>query len=299
MACIQRIQKCANFGKLLLQKRSFAVAAQQAQRLQKEVTLQHLDGIDKGVTVIDLNRVERRNALGVDFVSTLNGVVDDVLNNETIKVLIIKSSVPGVFCAGADLKERINKSLKESIKLSNTLRGMMNKIHNLPMPVIAAIDGTALGGGLEIALACDMRVTTKTTKLGLVETRLAIIPGGGGTSRLPRLINPAVAKEMILTAKIVDGKEALHSGLVNHAVEQNEKGDAAYQKSLDIAREILPNGPIAVRMAKFAINKGVEVDLSAASAIEEACYAQIIPTSDRMEGLIAFSGKRSPKYKGE
>jgi len=167
------------------------------------------------------------------------------------------------------------------------------------MPVIAAIDGHALGGGLEMALACDLRVASATAKMGLVETKLAIIPGAGGTQRLPRIVGPSLAKELIFTARVISGTEASSIGLVNHAVEQNAEGDAAYRRAIDLAREILPNGPVGVKMAKAAVNRGIEVDISSAMAIEEGCYAQVIPTKDRLEGLKAFKEKRKPVYKGE
>lgn len=181
----------------------------------------------------------------------------------------------------------------------SSLRAMMNKFYELPVPVIAAIDGLALGGGLELALACDIRVASSVAKMGLVETKLAIIPGAGGSQRLPRLINPSVAKELIFTARIFDGTEAQRLGVVNHAVEQNDAGDAAFQKSVEIAREMLHNGPFALKMAKAAINQGMQVDLKTAFKFEEAYYAQIIPTKDRVEGLTAFREKRPPKYIGE
>ncbi|XP_047557168.1 methylglutaconyl-CoA hydratase, mitochondrial isoform X7 [Lutra lutra] len=170
---------------------------------------------------------------------------------------------------------------------------------NLPVPTIAAIDGLALGGGLELALACDIRVAASSAKMGLVETKLAIIPGGGGTQRLPRAIGVSLAKELIFSARVLDGQEAKAVGLISHVLEQNPEGDAAYRKALDLAREFLPQGPVAMRVAKLAINQGMEVDLVTGLAIEEACYAQTIPTKDRLEGLLAFKEKRSPRYKGE
>ena len=150
-----------------------------------------------------------------------------------------------------------------------------------------------------MALACDMRVASDNAKMGLVETRLAIIPGAGGTQRLPRIIGPSLAKEMIFTARVVNGSEAARIGLVNHVVDQNEAGNAAYDRAIGLAREILPNGPVGVKMAKMAINKGLEVDIGSALAIEESCYAQVIPTKDRLEGLKAFREKRKPVYTGE
>ncbi|KAJ8979324.1 hypothetical protein NQ317_006938 [Molorchus minor] len=135
--------------------------------------------------------------------------------------------------------------------------------------------------------------------MGLVETKLAIMPGAGGTQFLPRIINPSIAKELIFSAKIIDGKRAEQIGLVNHAVEQNENGTAAYVKSLDFAEEIIPNGPLGIKMAKKSINRGLEVDISTGLTMEEACYNQLIPTKDRTEGLQAFKEKRKPIFMGQ
>lgn len=136
-------------------------------------------------------------------------------------------------------------------------------------------------------------------KTGLVETKLAIIPGAGGTQRLARIVGPAIAKELIFTARILNGAEAKEIGMCNHLVTQNAENDAAFLKAVEIATEILPNGPIGVKMAKKAIDHGLQVDINTGYAIEEACYAQVIPTNDRIEGLKAFAEKRKPKYKGE
>ncbi|KAJ8953937.1 hypothetical protein NQ318_019177 [Aromia moschata] len=134
--------------------------------------------------------------------------------------------------------------------------------------------------------------------MGLVETKLAIMPGAGGTQLLPRIINPSIAKELIFSAKVIDGKRAERIGLINHIVDQNENGNSAYIKSLDLAEEILPNGPLGIKMAKKAINRGLEVDISTGLTLEEACYAQLIPTKDRTEGLQAFKEKRKPIFVG-
>lgn len=233
------------------------------------------------------------------LVSSLGDIVSDLAHNKSVRCVILRSLVPGVFCAGADLKERATLTPAEVSRFVTTLRQLLCSIEALPMPVIGAIDGVALGGGLEMALACDIRTTSCEAKMGLVETRLAIIPGAGGTQRLPRILSPALAKELIFTARVFNGSEAHQMGICNHAVEQNGDGNAAYLKALAIAAEILPNGPIGVRMAKKAIDKGVQVDLGTGYAIEEACYAQVIPTQDRLEGLKAFAQKRKPQYKGE
>ena len=150
-----------------------------------------------------------------------------------------------------------------------------------------------------MALACDLRVASKDCKMGLVETKLAIILGAGGTQRLSHIVGPSLAKELIFTARTLGGEEAEKIGLVNHCVDQKERGDAAFQKAVDLAREILPNCPLGVKMAKVAINKGMEVDIGSGMAIEEGCYAQVIPTKDRLEGLLAFKEKRKPVYTGQ
>ncbi|CAH1265850.1 AUH [Branchiostoma lanceolatum] len=232
-------------------------------------------------------------------VFSLNEALQAVKFDQNARVLIIRSLVPGIFCAGADLKVRAKMKLSEVGPFMAGLRASLREIANLPLPVIAAIDGVALGGGMEMALGCDMRVAAVSAKMGLTETKLAIIPGGGGTQNLPRLIGTAKAKELIFTGRAIDGQEAFDIGLVNHVVPQNSNGDAAYQRSLLLAQEIVPQGPVALRVAKIAVNRGSQVDLDTGMAIEEACYAQVIPTKDRMEGLMAFKEKRPPHYKGE
>jgi methylglutaconyl-CoA hydratase len=197
------------------------------------------------------------------------------------------------------LKERQTLTPSEVSKFVNSLRQLVVNIENLPMPVIAACDGAALGGGLELALACDLRTVASSIKMGLVETRLAIMPGAGGTQRLPRIISPALAKELIFTARVFSGEEAAKMGIVNASVTQNDNHDAAYLRALKLAEEILPNGPIGVKLAKRAINKGSQVDIGTGYAIEEDCYSQLIGTKDRIEGLAAFNEKRKPNYIGE
>ncbi|XP_062369233.1 methylglutaconyl-CoA hydratase, mitochondrial isoform X3 [Cinclus cinclus] len=237
---------------------------------EEELRVRYLDDEHKGIVVLGLNRSHAKNALSKNLVKMMSKAVDALKSDKKVRTVVLRSEVPGIFCAA-----------------------------NLPVPTIAAIDGTALGGGLELALACDIRVAASSAKMGLVETKLAIIPGAGGTQRLPRTIGVSLAKELIFSARTVDGEEAKSIGLISHVVEQNEAGDAAYRRALALAREFLPQGPVAMRVAKLAINQGMEVDLVTGLAIEEACYAQTIPTKDRMEGLLAFKEKRPPRYKGE
>jgi len=265
---------------------------------EDEFHLNYLDGDQKGIAVFSLRRFRYRNAMGRNLIQRLSDAMQEVRFDNNVRCVIIRSEVPGIFCAGADLKERLTMSEREVAAFVSKLRSNVADLRNLPMPVIAAVDGAAVGGGMEMALSCDLRVASTTAKLGLVETGLAIIPGGGGTQQLPRIVGPALAKELIFTARVLDGAEGARLGLVNHAVEQNAAGDAAYLRAVQLAEEILPNGPIAVRMAKAAINRGIEVDLESGLKYEEAYYAQVIPTKDRIEGLKAFKEKRKPDYKG-
>ncbi|KAK3907889.1 Methylglutaconyl-CoA hydratase, mitochondrial [Frankliniella fusca] len=265
----------------------------------EDLQVSHLQGDLRGITVLGFNRPQAKNALSKNLVKQLCDSLEAVRYDPSVQIVILRSLVPKVFCAGADLIERASFSQAEVNAFVNKLRMMTNYIENLPCPVIAALDGVALGGGLEIALACDIRTASTSSKMGLVETKLAIIPGAGGSQRLPRIVGIGKAKELIFTGRILKGTEAFEIGLVNTVVEQNSDDDAAYLKALSIASEILPNGPVAVQMAKAAINKGMEVDINSGCFIEEACYARLIPTKDRLEGLKAFREKRAPIYRGE
>lgn len=251
-----------------------------------------------GVVVLGLNRPKQMNAMSKSLITSLSETIEEIKFDNSTRAVIFRSMSPNAFCVGADLKERAKMKPEEVGPFVSKARGIINDVAELPCPTIAALDGYALGGGLELALACDLRVASNSAKMGLVETRLAIIPGGGGTQHLARVVGPARAKELIFTARQFNGEYANSIGLVNAAVDQNNEGDAAFQKSLEIAQEMAPNGPIALRMAKIAVNKGSEVDLETGLAIEQACYAQVVPTKDRLEGLKAFREKRKPNYQG-
>ncbi|PIK62761.1 putative methylglutaconyl-CoA hydratase, mitochondrial isoform X2 [Apostichopus japonicus] len=261
--------------------------------------LRYLEGDDKGIAVIGMNRPKAMNSFSRQMAQKIEDVLEAVKYDKDVRVVILRSLAPGVFSAGADLKERAVMQEKEVAPFVAKGRRMMTDFQELPMPVIAALDGVAAGGGMELALACDFRVSADDARMGLTECRLGIIPGGGGTQRLARTVGPGKAKELIFTGRLILGQEAARIGLVNYSVPQNETKDAAYQRSLGLAREILPNGPIGVKMAKLAINKGSEVDLNSGLAFEGAYYAQTVPTKDRMEALIAFREKRKPVFKGE
>lgn len=267
--------------------------------LKDEVKLEKFEGDKSGIVVIAFNRPQAKNAISVRFLHLMTEAIESIKHDKSVKAVIVRSLVPGIFCAGADLKERAKMAASDVGPFVSKLRAMVSGLNTLPAPVIAALDGAAMGGGLEIALACDMRIAASTTKMGLVETKLAILPGAGGSQRLPRLIGVPMAKELIFTGRVLDGDAAFKIGLVNHVVDQNKDGDAAFHRAVQLAEEIAANGPVAVRMAKLAINFGSEVDLATGLAFEETCYSQVIPTKDRIEGLQAFKEKRPPKYIGE
>ncbi|CAL1539038.1 unnamed protein product [Lymnaea stagnalis] len=283
---------------LVSSSRFYSQQSEQQQSPEDELHLNYLDGDQKGIAVISMRRFRYKNAMGKNIIQRLIDSLQELKFQNNIRVTVVRSEVPGVFCAGADLKERLQMTNQEVGLFVAKLRHFVSELHNLPMPTIAAIDGAALGGGLEMALGCDMRVAASSAKIGLVETSLAIIPGAGGTQRLPRIIGPSLAKELIFTSRVLDGWQAKENGVVNHCVEQNNDGDAAYHRAIKLAEEILPQGPIALRMAKAAVNRGIEVEIDAGMRYEEAYYAQIIPTKDRIEGLLAFKEKRRPKYEG-
>ncbi len=249
----------------------------------------------RNTVILTMNRPKVLNCLNIDLLYALKDQVDALQHRHDIRSIIITGSKERAFCAGADLKERASLTQAEVKKLVITIRNVLTSIQNLPKPVIAAINGIALGGGTEIALAADIRIASENASMGLTETKLAIIPGGGGTQRLPRIIGVAKAKELIFTGRRVDAKEALEIGLVNHVTSYENLLD----KCMEIADMISKTGPIAVEMAKYAIDKGIETDLATGLAIESNAYQITIPTEDRIEGLRAFKEKREPIYKGK
>ncbi|WLV25896.1 enoyl-CoA hydratase-related protein [Aciduricibacillus chroicocephali] len=254
-----------------------------------------VEQISEHTLVFKLNRPEAANALSLELLHQLNGCLDRIQADDLLNCLIITGSGSKAFCAGADLKERREmngEQVKSTVKLiGDTFR----KIESLPMPTIAAINGAAFGGGLELALACDLRVISKNAKVGLTETSLAIIPGGGGTQRLPRLIGKGMAKKMIFEAKPVTAEKAFSLGIAEELVEAEELMPAA----LSIADNISGNGPIALRLAKKAIEAGLETSLESGLQLEHELYLQTLHTEDRIEGLQAFKEKRKPCYKGK
>ncbi|MCT8139592.1 enoyl-CoA hydratase [Anaerobacillus sp. CMMVII] len=245
------------------------------------------------IAIILLNRPEKANALSVQMLTELQEIIQQIKYNPAIRCVIITGAGEKAFCAGADLKERATMNQQEVRKTVALIRKTINDLEELPKPVIAAINGVALGGGTELALACDIRIAANRAMLGLTETSLGIIPGAGGTQRLARLVGKGKAKELIYTAKKIVANEAERIGLVEHVDED------FMSKAMELAKQICKNAPIAISQAKLAIDKGYEMDLQAGLAFEQAAYEITIPTKDRLEGLQAFKEKRPPNYTGE
>ncbi|OIK10365.1 enoyl-CoA hydratase [Bacillus sp. MUM 116] len=250
---------------------------------------------EDGIVVISLNRPEAANALSTNLLEELKTILESCKFDSAVRCVIITGAGEKAFCAGADLKERAGMDAQMVKKTVSLIRECVNSLETLPQPVIAAVNGAAFGGGTELALACDIRIASETANFGLTETSLGIIPGAGGTQRLPRLVGKGRAKELIYTARRIDAKEAKEIGLVEYV----ERPESLLDKALEIAGQIVKNGPIAIRQAKFAIDKGYDVDLATGLSIEQNAYEVTIPTKDRLEGLQAFKEKRKPVYKGE
>jgi methylglutaconyl-CoA hydratase len=251
--------------------------------------------LDNGIVMITLNRPEAANALSIEMLEGLRDALLTCKFDRSVRCIVITGAGEKAFCAGADLKERAGMDAVQVRKTVSLIRDNINSLESLPQPVIAAVNGVAYGGGTELALACDIRIASETAKFGLTETSLGIIPGAGGTQRLPRLVGKGRAKELIFTARRMEASEALEIGLVEYTV----PSVSLLEKALEIAGQIVQNGPIAVAQAKFAIDKGYDVDLNTGLAIEQNAYEVTIPTKDRLEGLLAFKEKRTPNYIGE
>ncbi|WP_117237302.1 enoyl-CoA hydratase/isomerase family protein [Thermus sediminis] len=250
-------------------------------------------GVEEGVALVTLKRPGALNALSQDLLRELAEVVEVIAQDSEARVAIFTGEGKA-FAAGADLKEIA--ALKDPFMAREYAllgQGVFAEIAALPIPTIAAIHGYALGGGLELALACDLRVASKDARLGLPEVGLGLIPGFGGTQRLPRLIGRGRALDLILTGRHVSAEEALGMGLVNRV------GEDALEEAKKLAEKILKNGPVALALAKESVVRGEGLDLSEALEIEADLFGYAAATEDMKEGVRAFLEKRPPHFKGE
>jgi len=247
---------------------------------------------DGYTAVVTINRPKVLNALNGDVIRELSMVVDELELDEQIRVVIITGAGDKAFVAGADIAFMSKLKPMEAMKFARLGQAVMRKIENMSKPVIAAVNGFALGGGNELAMSCDIRVASERAKFGQPEVQLGIIAGFGGTQRLTRLVNPGLAKEILYTADQYDAETAHKMGLVNHVVPAGE----LLNFCKGMAKRIAARGPVAVSLTKEAINSGLEMDLDKAIALEADLFGLSFTTEDRKEGIEAFLEKRKPVF---
>lgn len=246
------------------------------------------------LAVLTINRPQALNALNGETLGEISQALDLIVDDAEIGALIITGAGDKAFVAGADIRElEALDGVYAGREMSLAGQDVMTQISNLPFPVIAAIGGFALGGGLELALACDVRVASPRARLGLPEVSLGLIPGFGGTQRLARLIGAGRALDLMLTGRQVDAAEALSLGLVNYVA------DEPLSKAREVAEQMLKHAPIALSLVKEATRRGLNTDLDAGLEIEADLFGMAVATQDRREGTAAFLAKRPAKFKGE
>ena len=248
---------------------------------------------NEGITVLKISAPKSLNALNSTILKELDDFVGH-LDAQT-RVLIITGDGEKSFVAGADISEMAHLNEPQGQEFGRLGAQVFRRIELLPIPVIAAVNGFALGGGCELAMACDIRIASSKAKFGQPEVGLGIIPGFSGTYRLPKLIGQGYAKEMIYTGKVIRADEALRIGLVNAVYEPEE----LMGKAMEMAAMMLKNAAIAIRLAKQSINEGYDLDADAAIALENKLFGQCFATKDQKEGMDAFLNKRPPAFTGE
>jgi 3-hydroxypropionyl-coenzyme A dehydratase len=269
------------------------------------------------IAIVKINRPEALNAMNIDVISELSRTIDILAVDETVKVVIITGAGERSFCAGADISYMVNIDPMQAEKYATSAQGVINKIEKLDKPVIAAVNGFALGGGCELAMACDIRIASSNAKIGQPEVTIGIPPGWGGTQRLMRLVGPAKAKELIFTGKMITADESAQIGLVNKVVSfgpddklppEAPKGDAAKEKEraaevakvlnrklmeecLTLAKDITKNSYTAVKVSKMLINRGMDCDLETGLRLEIYGWALCFAHEDRQKMMSAFLNK--------
>ena len=248
--------------------------------------------IEDGIAVVTINRPKSLNALNSETLAELGDVASTIEKSKEVKVVILTGSGQKAFVAGADISEMVNASAQEGRAMALLAAETFNTLENMPQVTIAAVNGYALGGGCEISMACDIRVAAENAKFGQPEVNLGILPGFGGTQRLPRLVGKGRAKELIFTTDQIDAEEAYRIGLANKVVPQAELLD--YCKAM--AKKIISKASFGVTLAKQAINTGMDTDLASGLKLEANLFGLSFATHDKAEGMAAFLEKRKADW---
>jgi len=252
-----------------------------------------LTAVEEGVGTITINRPDSRNSLNTQVLGDIRQALAEFRHDQGVGVVVFTGAGDRAFAAGADIGELRERTALDA--LASIMQGVYDEIETFEKPTIAAVNGFALGGGCELAMACDIRIASENARFGLPEVTLAIIPGAGGTQRLSRLVGKGKAMEMILTGEMVDAEEAHRIGLVTQVVEE---GESLMDRVRETAAAILQKGPLAVRLAKLAIQTGFEADQKTGLVIERLAQAVLFNTEDKREGTSAFLEKREPRFEG-
>ncbi len=256
----------------------------------------HIDyRLTDGIAVITFNRPKALNALNAALLEEFRAALDGIENDAGVRVLVLTGTGEKAFVAGADINEINRLGPLGAKRFARLGEGSITRLTRLPIPVIAAVNGFALGGGTEMALACDFIYAAKSARFGLPEINLGIIPGFGGTQRMPRLIGPGMARELIYTGRMIDADEALRIGLVNRVCPDDALMDAVYETAAVMAAK----GRVALRAAKQAVNSGLNVDLASGLALENDAFALCLASPDAREGTSAFLEKRQAVFTGK
>lgn len=255
----------------------------------KNVTFDESEGIAK----VTINRPKALNALNTETIEELEKVITEIEDRKDIKIVIITGAGEKAFVAGADIKEMQNLKAQEGRAMSRKAQKVFSKIEHMSQVVIAAVNGYALGGGCELSMACDIRIVSKNAKFGQPEVNLGILPGFGGTQRLPRLVGKGIAKEMIFTTDMISADEAYRIGLANKVVEADELIDSC----IEMGKKIMTKGMFGVSLAKAAVNDGMNMDTESAFKYEADMFGLCFATEDQKEGMTAFLEKRPASFK--
>ncbi|MDA8893127.1 enoyl-CoA hydratase/isomerase family protein [Hyphomicrobiales bacterium] len=244
------------------------------------------------LALITINRPESHNSISLDTLDELNNAVDLAASDENIKVIAITGAGGKSFASGSDLNEVLERDLKKA--LEPIIQGLAEKLERTPKPTIAGIDGICMGGGLEVALGCDLRVATPNSKFATPEGKLGIIPGGGASVRLPRIVGKGWGMEMLLMGDVIDAEKALQIGLITRLVESED----LISELMDMSKKLSKFAPLVPRTMKAMVHYGLDSSLATALMLEKYAQGSLVQTDDKEEGIKAFLEKRDPNFKG-